>query len=76
MTDLTQDERGLLQRIHPFGVHVYSPSYGGAVKYKTLIEKGLIDVKDVGNEQETILHVFLTDAGEQALQEAANGADR
>lgn len=77
MTDLTQDERDLLEHLI---TGKKDRSDGTTIQYgawmmealRTLKAKGLVEIEDV----DLVNYYFPTAAGEQALQEAANGADR
>lgn len=46
---------------------VYSPSRGGGSAWAELIRAGLVEVTDVGDDQETILQVSATPAGRALL---------
>lgn len=77
MTDLTQDERDLLKHLingkkdHSDGTPIRYGAWMMEV-LRTLKSKGLVEIEDV----DLVNYYFPTYAGEQALKEATNGADR
>ncbi len=70
MSRLTDEDRNRLARVIKQPFYVYSPSSGGGRDYANLINAGLIEVEDVGDDQETVLRVSATEAGRAALESA------
>lgn len=65
---LTDKDLRRLDRIVKEPFYVYSPSVGGGRANANLIRAGLIEIRDVSDDHQTILFVSATDAGRRALQ--------
>lgn len=63
---LTTLERANLAEVGA-GIRIYSPSRVSLDRYGPLAARGFVEIFDVGDEQETILHVVPTPTGRAAL---------
>lgn len=76
MVKLTSEDHARLSRVVKEPFYVYIPSNGGGRDWATLINAGLVQVDDVGDDQETILRVSATDAGRAALADGGRDEQR
>jgi len=72
MRELTPEEFARLERVAREPFYVYSPSSGGGRDWASLIQGDLVSVKDVGDDQETVLFVSATPAGLATLRALAD----
>ena len=60
---LTPDEMQNLTMACVMPIRVYSPTFGGGAKWDRLISEDLVEIEDVGDEQETVLRISGTQKG-------------